>query len=262
MTRRASPLVVGVALLSWSCGVPLMTLPAGPDAPADATEALAAATRSCRGLSSLSAEIRVRGSIAGERVRGQLLTGVAAPDALRIEAVAPFGQPVFIVVARGGDATVVLSDGRVVEHGAPGAVLEALTGVPIDAADLLPLLTGCPVAPAAARARAIGDWLVVPDKTADVFLRRDAGGGTWRLVAALHRPESGAGWRVEYRDFAGAGPHTIRLASLEPRRFDLRLTLAQVTLDDALGPEVFEVRMPAGATPISIDALRDSVWGR
>ena len=50
---------------------------------------------------------------------------------------APFGQPLFIFVATGDDATLLLPrDERVLEHGRPDAVLEAVAGVPLGAADL------------------------------------------------------------------------------------------------------------------------------
>ena len=75
-----------------------------------------------------------------------------------------FGQQVFIFVSRGNDATLLLPrDGRALEHGQPGEVLEAVTGLPLDAAGLRLTLTGC----AASRAsivsgRQIGDdWRVV-----------------------------------------------------------------------------------------------------
>ena len=103
-----------------------MKLPAGPGAPApDAADALAQATSVCRGIRTLTAEVAASGKAAGSRFRGRLSVGVAAPASARIEAVAPFGPPVFIFVATNDDATLLLPrDDRVLEHGRPDEVLE------------------------------------------------------------------------------------------------------------------------------------------
>ena len=118
-----------------------MKLPSGaatPASPADAAAALAQITGGVRAPSARSPrELAVSGSAGGRRLRGRLLAGVAAPASVRLEAVAPFGQPLFIFVATGDDATLLLPrDERVLEHGRPDAVLEAVAGVPLGAADL------------------------------------------------------------------------------------------------------------------------------
>ena len=149
-----SVLSVCAALASASCSAPLMkrmTLPSGPGVsvvPPDAAEqALKEATAACRGMQTITAEVGVAGSVGGHRTpSGHLIVALAAPASARIEAPAPFG-PLFIFVARDADANLVLvRDNRVLEHGPPAAVLEALTGVPLDAADLRTMLTGCAVA--------------------------------------------------------------------------------------------------------------------
>src|SRR3954470_6781446 len=104
-----------------------MKLPSGPGTPAtDLDAALADATRACTAVQSLSAEIAVSGSVGGQRVRARLAGGFAPPS-VRLEAVAPFGAPLFIFVANGPDATLLLPrDGRVVEHGKPEELLAAI----------------------------------------------------------------------------------------------------------------------------------------
>ena len=53
-------------------------------------------------------------------------------------------------------------DGRVLEHGQPGAVLEAVAAAPLDPSDLRRALTGCADAPDVQSARQVGpDWRVV-----------------------------------------------------------------------------------------------------
>ena len=264
LIRRAW--IVAAALSCASCAAPLLKLPAGPGGPApDAREALAEASAVCQQVTTLSAEIAVRGSAGGRRLRARLLTGVARPASARIEAVAPFGAPLFIFVARGNDATLLLPrDDRVLEHGRPEAVLEAVAGVPLDPIQLRSTLTGCAIAPDLEGARQIGDdWRVMPDGPTHVYLRRDPHVAPWRLVATIHSPgTSGEGeWRAEYRDFQDGLPRTILLASVDRKRFDLRLALSQVDINTTLGPDVFTVQIPRSADRITLDELKDARAG-
>src|SRR5690242_870483 len=122
---RAAALALA-ALAATSCGAPLLKLPTGTGTPApDAADALAQATRTCRTVSTFSAEIAVSGSVGGQRLRGRLLAGLAAPASMYMEAPAPFGGPLFVLAATADDATLLLPrDRRVLEHGRPDQVLE------------------------------------------------------------------------------------------------------------------------------------------
>ena len=259
--RRA--LVLAAAVCAASCGVPLMKLPPGPGVPsADAADALSQATAACIAVRSLTAEAAVAGSAGGHRLSGRLVIGVASPASARLEAVAPFGPPLFIFAAEQDDATLLLPrDDRVLEHGRPDAVLEAVTGAPLGTADLRALLTGCAPPPVPAEGRRAGDdWRVVGSSSDDeMFVRRVD--GAWRLVAATRRRGAHA-WREEYRDHLNGLPRTIRLVSLEAGgtggAFDLRLALSQVEINVALESAVFEVHIPSGVRPITLDELRQS----
>jgi outer membrane biogenesis lipoprotein LolB len=238
-----------------------MNLPSGAGAPAaDGAAAIADALTTCRQVSSFVAEAAVSGSAAGRRVRARLHMGVAAPTSARLEAVAPFGQPLFILVARSGRATLLLTrPDRVLEHDDPAEVLEALTGVPLDPAALRIALTGCAVQPSEGQVRQVDDdWRVVPDGTTAIYLRRQSRDGPWRLVAASHRPAGRAAWRVEYRDFLNGLPRSLRFASSEPDRFDLRMELSQVEINTPLDAAAFEVNIPAASEPLTIEELRRS----
>jgi hypothetical protein len=257
---RGSPLtrVVLAAFVTSSCGAPLMKLPAGPGRPApDATTALTEATSGCRTVSSITAEVAVGGSAGGRSLRARLLIGLAAPASARIEAFA-YSQQMFIFAARGMDATLLLTrDGRVLEHGRPDAVLEALTGIPLDASSLRLALTGCASDPDPDRGRLLGgDWRVVPEEHGELYLHRDPPGAPWRVVAAMYREPGRPEWRAEYRRFEDSLPRAIRFVSSDPRRFDLRLTLSQVDLNPKLDAAAFEVRVPPSADPITIEELR------
>jgi len=249
-----------------------MKLPAGAGVPAaDAADALAQATAACRGTRTLTAEIAISGSAGGRRVRGRFSAGVAAPASVRLEAVAPFGSPVFIFVATSEDATLLLPrDDRMLEHGRPDAVLDALAGVPLDAADLYATLTGCAPAGSPSQGRGLGtDWRVVGVSAGQVsyelYLRRDRGAPPWRLVATTREGPTDSVWRMEYRAFQNDLPRSIRVASRKdpptPFDFDLTLALSQVETNVPLEPEVFRVEIPRSAEPITLDELRRARLG-
>jgi hypothetical protein len=271
MTRTRAGLLACIACSATACSVPLMKLPAGAGVPAgDGVEALAQATAACRGIRTLTAEIGVSGSAAGRRVRVRMLAGVAAPASVRLEALAPFGAPVFIFAATNDDATLIFPrDERVLEHGKPDAVLDAVAGVPLDAADLVATLTGCaPLFPQAS-ARDLGDdWRVVrlaADAVGyNLFLHRERPAEPWRLVATTREGTTDAGWRAEYRDFQNDLPRTIRIAGVGPfdqpknAAFDLTLALSQVESNVPLEADVFRPEIPSGADPITLDELRSA----
>ena len=193
---RASVLLAAVS--AASCGAPLMKLPMGPGEPApDAAPLLAEATSACRKVSTISAEVAVSGSVQGSRLRGRLLAGLAAPDALYMEAPAPFGAPMFVMGAIGGEATLVLPrDRRVLEHGRPEEILSAIAGVPLSPAELRAALTGCTGDDGlnAGGTRAFGaDWRVL-DGDPVRYLRRERAQGPWRLVSVVRSGSDG--WRA------------------------------------------------------------------
>jgi hypothetical protein len=245
------------ALLTASCGTPLLKLPAGPGTPvADAASVIAQATSACRGVNTITLEMSVHGTAGGHRLRGRLTAGLAKPAAARLEAVAPFGQPVFVFVATGDDASLLLPrDRRVLEHGKPADVLEAVSGVPLDAARLRSLVTGCADKPDASDAVAFGDdWRVAPDGSDNVYFRRETGKGAWRLVSTTKR----GAWRADYSMFENGLPRAVRLVSQPAGRFDLQMELSQVDVNVALGPEAFTLTRTGTAAPISLDELRES----
>jgi hypothetical protein len=260
-------LAILAALASAACAPPLVKLPggAGVPLPDDGRAAYAEATRACPGMRTLTAEVAVSGAVAGRRLRVRLLAGVrAAPPAARLEAAAPFGPPLFVFVAAGDDATLLLPrDDRVLPGGHPRAVLEALAGVPLGTADLERILTGCPRSGVASRGRRFGDeWVVVALASEELYLRRDAPGAPWRVAAMIQQTPSGGEpiWRVEYRDRSPGARRTIRLSSIERDRtgsaFDLQLALSQVEVNTPLDAGVFTIEIPPSADPITLDELR------
>jgi hypothetical protein len=258
LARAVVCLVAGLG--TASCGASLMKLPAGPGAPAaDARDALNQATDVCRTIKTFTAESSVSGSVGGRGLRARLNIGLQAPDSARLEAIGPFARLLFTFAASGDSATLVLhDDDRVLRNGQAAAVLEALTGVPVDAADLREALTGCASSEAVAgEARQLGDdWRTLQIGSTTLYLRREPRTAPWRLVAAVHRPADRGEWRAEYRDFVDGLPQRVRLASSDVDRFDLRLAISGIELNPPLSPAAFEVRIPAAARPITLDELR------
>jgi hypothetical protein len=259
-TARAVVTTGLVSLLASACAPSLLKLPAGPRMPAaDGAAVIDQATAACRAISTITLEMSVRGSVGGQRLRGRLSAGLAKPASARLEAVVSFGQPAFFFVATNGDATIYLPRDQHVAHGRPDALLEAVAGVPLDASALRTVITGCAAMPDVAAMQAIGDdWRVATDGSDEIYLRREQAAG-WRLTATAHPSTSlRAGWRAEYSNFQSGLPRTVRLVSTPAGRFDLQLELSQVELNVPLGPEVFQVQVPASAATISVDELRRS----
>jgi hypothetical protein len=196
-----------------------------------------------------------------------LSSGLTQPASVRIEAVSPFGPPLFIFVTAGTDASLLLAqDDRILEHGAPSAVLDAVAGVPLDGADLVRTLTGCASAQNIDGGRQFGDaWLLASTSDGfDLYLRRQKIGSPWTLAAVVRREAGpGARWRAEFGARQYDVPQAIRLVSLDAngqsgRAFDLRLELSQVEVNTSLGPDVFAIQRPRAAVPITLDELRAS----
>jgi outer membrane biogenesis lipoprotein LolB len=262
MNAPGARVVTGLLLLAAaSCAAPvkLITLPTVPATPApDAPAAIDSATRDCRGVSTITAEISVTGTVDGRRVpHAHLITGIAEPASVRIEATVPLGGTAFVFTSRAGEATLLLSrDNRALEHGHPDEVLEAVTGVPLTVDGLRSTLTGCAQNPDAGRAQHLGqEWIVAPDAGGAEYFQKDKSTGAWRLVVASHGQGRDA-WRAEYRDFHEGLPRAIRLASDDRSRFNLALTLSQVDLNVAIPDAAFTVNIPASASPISVAELR------
>ena len=185
-------------------------------------------------------------------MRGRVLTGIV-PDALRLEGVAPFGAPVFILVADGTRGTLLLArDRRVVRDAEPGEILNALIGINLSPDDLRAVLAGCVrAASEATGARAFGaDWLAV-DLAAggSVYLRRT--GTAWRIVAGRY-----GDLEIDYPAFAGARPSRVVLRGKD---LDLALSLNQVEVNgDLPRDQLVALAIPDGVTPLSLEELRQA----
>jgi hypothetical protein len=256
--RRARALLL--ALLTTACGPKALTLPGGPSTPLADLAPVAQALDHCDNAGTLTAEIGLSGRAAGQRVRGTLHAGFAPADRIRLEAVAPFGGPIFLLAGGGGRATLLLPrEDRVLRDADPGAILESIAGLNVAPADLAAWIAGCPgSAKAMDNAASYGaEWIGADLEAAApsrVWLRRL--GGAWRLVATT----SGS-LTVEFAEHAGVQPGRIRLRRPEGAgavAIDLGLAVRQVERGIELGDAAFTLDVPNDAVAITLEDLRQS----
>ena len=210
-------------------------------------------------MRTFTAELSLAGKAGTERLRGRVVAGFEAPASMRLEGVAPFGAPAFILVtgpavAEGRAVLVLPRDGRVLRDVNADDVLGALTGVSLGPADLHAILTGCvQAAPTAVSGRLYGGgWASIDlDGGASVFLRSVS--NAWQVRAARLR-----GWQVEYGAWSGSFPRTVILRAQAPVVVDLTAQVSQVESNVAIRPDAFIVEASPGAVPITLDDLRES----
>jgi hypothetical protein len=203
----------------------------------------------------LTAELGLSGRAGEQRLSGRALVGFAAPDAMRLEGLAPIGQPAFILVSRGGNATLLLPrDDRVLTGANASDILGALTGVALAPADLQAILTGCVVpSPEVASGSEQEGWAILEVRGgATLYLRRTSG-NAWQLRAARR-----GNWQIEYPEWQGRFPSTVRIVSNAAPAVDMTARLAQVETNVDLDDAAFTVDVPREALPITLEELRDA----
>lgn len=252
--RRLALVIAAAAAVGCASGG--VRLPAGPGASfPDFAAFHGEAMATCASVNSLSLAMSLSGRTGGQRIRGTVHAGLSSPGAIRLEALAPFGGPVFVFVARPGVSTLLWTrEDRVLTGADPAEVVEAITGVRLSPDDLLAILSGCvtrtdrPVAGHAHGER----WRTVDlDDGTSLYFRRE--GAAWPLVAAVRDT-----LRVDYTGRLGSGPRTIRLRTGGAGTVvaDLKLSVTEVDANADLGAEVFAVAVPESAVPMTLDELR------
>jgi len=253
---RAAPILLSLALLVSGCAARRVVLPTDTGTPLpDAARVHAEISSACGGVRTLTAELALAGRVAGERLRGRVIAGLARPSSMRLEGVAPFGPPAFILAARDAEAVLFLPrEQRVVREGSAARLLEALVGISLGADDLRAILTGCVVSmprPLGGREHQ-GGWASIDlDGGATLFLRRQ--GTQWTLRAA-RRDE----WLLEYDAWQGGLPRSVRLVAMGQRTSaaDITATISQLMTNVDLPANAFTIEIPAEAQTISVDDLQ------
>lgn len=240
-----------------ACARPHLVLPADAGVPLpDFTTIHTQISAACSGVRTLTAEIGMSGRAGRQKLRGRVVAGFARPASMRLEGVAPFGPPAFILVARAMEATLLLprDEPRVLRGARPEDILGALTGVNLAPADLQAILTGCVVpAPRATDARRhTNGWASVELSGGATLYLQPAGQSMWTLRAAKRD-----GWQIEYPSWSGNFPQQVRLQSTKPNvNVDLTASLSQIETNKDLEDAAFGVNVPPDADPITLDELR------
>jgi len=254
MTRLWTALACAVVLGACAARVP--PRPSGPETPdPSAIDAFNQATTACAGVKTLTAELRLSGRAGGEKLRGTLHIGLAAPASVRVEAIAPFGQPFFILAGRDNRATLLLPrDDRVLADAPVEAVLERLTGLALTATDLRLVLTGCLSLPAnPSNGRAFGNgWRAVTLGSGTVAYLKSVNGAP-AVVAADQ-----GNWRVEYAQHQNGWPRQVRLRSISGD-VDMTAAVGEFEMNTEIDARAFEVAVPPDAAPMTLDHLRSVV---
>ena len=250
----------GLAVIG--CAPKFAALPTGPGTPAAAEypAAYSEATDRCRSVRTMRASLNLSGRAGDTRLRGRIDAGLAEPGLVRLEGLPPlpFGRPVFILIGRPTDATLVLPrDNRVLTDATADAIIEALTGVALRPDDLLAALSGCGlVSTDPANGRAYGqDWMAVDRGDTTDWLRRID--GKWRRVATVRGP-----LEIRYEEFAPTHPSRIRIRtspSSSGASADVTLRVSDVDINVPLGPEVFRAEVPDDAVPMKLEELRRAI---
>jgi len=253
--RGAWP-ILALLTLAAACATPKPpTFPSGAGAPfPDFASAYAQATESCSRVNTLTASMALSGRAGRTKLRGRIDAGFAAPARVRLEGIAPFGRPVFILTANGDKGTLVLPrDERVLADAPPEAIVEALAGVALTPDALRRAVSGCGLASGEpTRGELHGSDLAslgIGDGTA--YLRR--AGDAWQMAGAVRDTLT-----VAYSDYADGRPSTVRLVSRSGDRVaaDLTLRLSQVEINTPLDAKVFEAQIPDRAVALTLDDLR------
>jgi hypothetical protein len=222
-----------------------------------AGEAFARATASCKGFRSIEGELSLSGRAGGERVRGRILTGLESGGLVRLEAVAPFGAPFFILAGRSERATLVLPrEHRVLKDTAVRDVLERITGLALGADDLRLILSGCltdQAAPADGRQWGSGWQAVTIASDRVAYLRTQNGQPV--LTAADYGM-----WHVDYSAHASGFPRVVRVrragAAADADGIDITARIEQLEVNTQINPRAWDVEIPSNAEPMTLDELR------
>lgn len=259
LLRRTSVLWLAAAWAAASgCGAALFVRPSGPSAPApDAPAAWADATRACRAVRSYRAAIQLSARFGGRRVPRAAM-GLALDAAGDIGADARISDTlVFRLGGTADRATLWLQDGNRVVTAPAADILDALSGARLAPSRLLAVMAGCVARDTAVlRAARQGDFMEIGTSDGDVFLDRKT--GAWRARAGFFD-----GLVADYRAFAGDWPSDVAIGSNDGRTppVSLSMRVDAPEVNGVIAPAAFAVTVPAGATTMSLQELRERVQG-
>jgi outer membrane biogenesis lipoprotein LolB len=247
-------IALGTILLA-GCAARAPMRPGGTALPdPTAADAFVQATKSCAGLKTMTGALHLSGRAGTEKIRGTLHAGLEAPAAVRFEAIAPFGQPFFILAGRDDRASLLLPrENRILTDASVPELLERLTGLSLNAGDLRLILSGClteRAEPSEGRSWP-GGWRAV-NVAAGVTAYLKIVNGTPAVVAADRGP-----WRIDYGAHQSGWPRTVRIRSAGTgTAIDITASIEDLEVNTDIDSRAFTVTAPAGAVPMTIGDLR------
>ena len=256
-TGRRLLAVAVLVIVSTSCATRRIALPQDAGTPmTDVASVHAAVSAACRGIKTFTGELALSGRAGDQRLRGRVIAGFERAGSMRLEGVAPFGPPAFVLAARPGEAVLLLPrDERVLRHPDARDVLGALSGVPLAPANLLAVLTGCVVPdpkPTAGRLHERGWASIDLGEMATVFLQQTS--GAWLVRAARRAP-----WEIEYDQWQGGLPRLVRLRALDGQApVDATLAVSQLETNVDVPATAFTLEVPANMAELTLDELRQA----
>jgi hypothetical protein len=230
--------------------------PAGPGVPAtNAAEAWTSATGSCRQARNYQAALRVSGRAGDQRIPGLRVDTALTSDGNIYMSATASGQSIFLLAGSASQATLWLRREERAVIAAPGAILEALLGVPLSPERLLAVFAGCITSNFEMASSAQHDrLLLVQTPDARVYLEpHDAG---WRARAGEVE-----GFTVELGRKTMALPEKVWIWTASGRTPQARLdvTVTDAEVNGTIPPAVFTPPAGAGrATPMTLEELRES----
>jgi Outer membrane lipoprotein LolB len=259
MTCKSRVCILNLALCisALACGPRRVALPTDAGTPfPDFAAVHKQVSSACTGARTLTARLSLRGRVGGQRISGGVIAGFERPASMRLEGLAPIGQPVFHLAAQSGSGVLLLPRESRVLRGQPAeAILDALIGVNLAPADLQAILTGCGVPdpmPTGGRLHANGWASIDLQGGATLFLRRPS--SQWELRAARRD-----GWQLEYTMGQSRFPESVRLTSdAQQVPVDLTTGISELEANVDLDPAAFRVDVPPDAKPLTLDELRES----
>ena len=252
---RSAYVVAGVAVASLlACSRPSsdIRLPQGASvAYGGYVDLLAQASEACRAVRTIEFILTVRGRVGENAIRGRVRGALARPVSLRLEGLAPFGAPRFVLSAYSGLATLVLPRERqVIYDAAPSDLLYALTGLTLAPDAFRAVMTGCLVPePLGITARAYGDnWVAVElDGDATAYIRHVNGVPT--ILSGTQGPLV-----LAYSEHVRGLPRLIRAQVDGPMGgTDFTARISQLNVNTALHPEAFVARPRADFSTIAFE---------
>ena len=258
LPRFVTGWAVGCLWLAAGCATtrPVIDLPQGPGAPYPAhADALAEAAGPCRGVRSMEFMLALRGRSGETNLRGRVRGAVARPGSLRLEGLAPFGAPRFVLAADPETAALALPRSRQVVRGAhPRELLYALAGLPLDPDDLRAVVTGCVVPdPRSTAGRAYGGGRIAIDLDGGATAYLQPVGDVLAVVAGTRGPLT-----VSYEGHVRGLPRRVRVlvdGAGGSAGTDLTADLTQIHVNTPLHPEAFVLLVGDDYTPVTLEEL-------